>query len=150
MRGVLEEDITSLDEQLKFKMNWRQQAETERKYKLCEEITQELSMVKQVRREKARELSALLSNEQKSCLVQEMKGKQEAVKMQWVYWQIYLRWKWLPSVFTKFFKGQYRSGFVSLVSEDKEGESAADMLVTDQQNEGKQLHFPQSLPVPNQ
>jgi len=36
------EDITSLDEQLKFKMNRRQQAETERKYKLCEEITEEL------------------------------------------------------------------------------------------------------------
>ena len=68
------EDITSLDEQLKFKMNRRQQAETERKYKLCEEITEELSMLKQARREKSRELSALQSKERK-----EMKGKQEAV-----------------------------------------------------------------------
>ena len=47
-------------------------------------------------------------------------------------------------------KASTRSGFVSLVSEDEEGESAADMLVTGRQNEGEELHFSQSLPVHNQ
>lgn len=79
MRGVLE-DITSLDEQLKFKMNWREQAETERKYKLCEEITQELSMVKQARREKARELSALQSNEWKAAWYKKWKESRKQLK----------------------------------------------------------------------
>ena len=35
--------------QLMFKMNQRQQAEAERKYKLFEEITEELSRIKQAR-----------------------------------------------------------------------------------------------------
>ena len=63
---ALEEDISTMDEQLKFKMNRRQQAEAERKYKLCEEITEELNRVKQAKREKANELSVLQSKEKKA------------------------------------------------------------------------------------
>ena len=63
---ALEEDISTMDEQLKFKMNRCQQAEAERKYKLCEEITEELSRVKQAKREKANELSVLQSKEKKA------------------------------------------------------------------------------------
>ena len=64
---ALEEDITSLDEQLKFKMNRRRQAETEINTScMCKEITEELSMVKQARREKTSELSALQSKEWKA------------------------------------------------------------------------------------
>ena len=144
------EDITSLDEQLKFKMNRRQQAETERKYKLCEEITEELSMVKQARREKASELSTLQSKERKAAWYKKRKESRKQLKCSESTGEFTSDESDFPVSSPNSSKASTRSGFVSLVSEDEEGESAADMLVTGRQNEGEELHFSQSLPVHNQ
>jgi len=65
-------------------MNRRQQAEAERKYKLFEEITEELSRIKQARCEKANELSVVQSKEKKALWYKKQKT------LHGVYWQIYL------------------------------------------------------------
>ena len=70
--------------QLMFKMNQRQQAEAERKYELFEEITEELSRIKQARCEKANELSVVQSKEKKALWYKKQKT------LHGVYWQIYL------------------------------------------------------------
>ena len=45
--SALEEDIANLDQQIGFKEKRRQQSENVRNYKLCEEITHEIGIVKQ-------------------------------------------------------------------------------------------------------
>ncbi len=64
--GALEEGIANFDEQLRFKEKRRQQAETVRNYKLCDELTEEIGIVKQQRREMADELALFRTKDRKS------------------------------------------------------------------------------------
>lgn len=54
---ALEEDIANLDQQISLKEKRRQQSENIRNYKMCEEITQEIRLVTQQRRQLFEELS---------------------------------------------------------------------------------------------
>ncbi len=63
---TLEEKITNLDEQITFKEKRRQQAEAVRNYKMCEEITEEMGIVKQQRRELKGELKVFQEKERKA------------------------------------------------------------------------------------
>ena len=55
--SALEEDIKNLDQQLLFKEKRRQQAECIRNYKVCDEITEEIRIVKQQQRKLTEELN---------------------------------------------------------------------------------------------
>ena len=72
---ALEEDIANLDQQISFKEKRRQQSETIRNYKLCEEITHEIHLVTQQRRELFEELSQYQEKERKAKWYQKTKGK---------------------------------------------------------------------------
>ena len=72
---ALEEDIANLDQQLSFKEKRRQQSENIRNYKLCEEITQEIRLVTQQRRQLFEELSQYWEKERKAIWYQKNKGK---------------------------------------------------------------------------
>jgi len=62
----LKEDIASIDQQLYFKEKRRQQAESIRNYKLCDEITEELQIVMKRKREMSAELWKLQEKDQKA------------------------------------------------------------------------------------
>ena len=64
--SALKEDIASFEEQLLFKNKRRQQAESVRKYKLCEEITEEIQFVMKQKRELSEELSKLQEKDRKA------------------------------------------------------------------------------------
>lgn len=72
---ALEEDVANLDQQLSFKEKRRQQAENIRNYKACEEITQEIRLVTQRRRQLFEELSQYRKKERKAKWYQRNKGK---------------------------------------------------------------------------
>ena len=144
---ALEEDISTMDEQLKFKMNRRQQAEAERKYKLCEEITEELSRVKQAKREKANELSVLQSKEKKALWY---KKRKESTRSHTESTGGFTSDESdFPLSSPNSSMASTRSGFVSLVSDDEESESSVNMLAVEQHSGSEQPHFPPSLPVHN-
>lgn len=72
---ALEEDIANLDEQKSFKEKRQQQSEDIRNYKLCEEITQEIRLLTQQRRQLYEELSQYREKECKAKWYQGTKGK---------------------------------------------------------------------------
>ena len=57
--GELKDEVEDLKKQLLFKEKRRTQAETNRNYKLCDEVTAEIIEVKQQKREKEAELAAI-------------------------------------------------------------------------------------------
>ena len=63
---ALEEDIANIDEQLLFKEKRRQQAEGIRNYKVCDQITEEIGIVKQQRRKLSNELHVYHEKERKA------------------------------------------------------------------------------------
>ncbi|MCG8622630.1 MAG: hypothetical protein MJE68_11630 [Proteobacteria bacterium] len=54
--GELEEDIKDINDQLQFKEKRREQAELSRNYKLCDQLTEEMSSLKKQKREREEEL----------------------------------------------------------------------------------------------
>ena len=54
--GELEEDIKDINDQLQFKEKRREQAELARNYKLCDQLTEEMSSLKKQKREREEEL----------------------------------------------------------------------------------------------
>lgn len=62
----LKEEIANLDEQIKFKEKRREQSEAVRNYKLCEDITQEIGIVKQQWRELSGELATIQDKQRKA------------------------------------------------------------------------------------
>ncbi len=64
--SALEADIANLDEQTRFKEKRRQQSEGIRNYKLCEEITQEIGIINQQKRELTEELTMFREKERKA------------------------------------------------------------------------------------
>ena len=62
----LEEQIANLSEQISFKEKRRQQAEAVRNYKMCEEITEEMRIVKKERQELQGELKLFKDKERKA------------------------------------------------------------------------------------
>lgn len=70
----LQEDIQNLEDQLKFKVKRREEAETGRRYKVCEDITEEISTVQETKREKASELAAFQAKEKKAIWYKERKS----------------------------------------------------------------------------
>ena len=73
--SALEDDIANLDQQIGFKEKRRQQSENVRNYKLCEEITHEIGIVKQQRRQLSEELNQYREKERKAKWYQKSKGK---------------------------------------------------------------------------
>ena len=72
---ALEEDLANLDQQIGFKEKRRQQSENTRNYKLCEEITQEIGICKQQRRQLSDELNQYREKERKAKWYQIRRGK---------------------------------------------------------------------------
>ena len=64
--SALEEEITNLEKQLHFKEKRRQQAESTRNYKLCEEITEEIRFVSHQKRDLSEELCKFKEKERKA------------------------------------------------------------------------------------
>ena len=61
--------MANLDQQLTFKNKRRQQAETVRNYKMCEDITEEIKFVMKQNRELSEELTKLQEKDRKSQVV---------------------------------------------------------------------------------
>ena len=78
--SVLEEDIANLDQQISFKEKRRQQSESVRNYKLCEEITHEIGIVKQQRCQLSEELNQYHEKERKAKWYQRSKRKAQKRK----------------------------------------------------------------------
>ncbi len=64
--SALEVDIANLNEQTRFKEKRRQQAESIRNYKLCEEITEEIGLICQQKRKLSEELAIFREKERKA------------------------------------------------------------------------------------
>ena len=62
----LEEEVINLDQQIQFKLMRRKDAESAKRYKVCEEITEEILAVSHERNRVHCELSALKQKEKKS------------------------------------------------------------------------------------
>ena len=73
--SALEEDIANLDQQIGFKEKRRQQSENVRNYKLCQEITHEIGIVKQQRHQLSEELNQYREKERKAKWYQRSKRK---------------------------------------------------------------------------
>ena len=75
---ALEEDIANIDEQLLFKEKRRQQAEGIRNYKVCDQITEEIGIVKQQRRKLSNELHVYHEKERKAKWYEKAKQARKA------------------------------------------------------------------------
>ena len=64
--SALEEDIANLDQQLLFKEKRRQQSENVRNYKFCDEITEEIGIVRQQKRKISEELRIFREKQRKA------------------------------------------------------------------------------------
>ena len=78
--AALEEEIANLNEQLKFKEKRRQEAESGRRYKLCEDITEEILIVKKQRCEKTQELAAFKAKEKKAIWYEKKKRERKSLQ----------------------------------------------------------------------
>ena len=64
--SALEEDIKDFNDRLKFKEKRREQASNSRNYKVCDQLTEEMSAIKQLKREREAELHQLQRKQQQA------------------------------------------------------------------------------------
>ena len=76
----LEEDLKQLDQQIMFKEKRRDQAETIRNYKLCDELTEDVGKLKTARREAFNELKQFQRKEKRARWYHEKKRRSSAEK----------------------------------------------------------------------
>lgn len=76
--SALEEDIKDFNDRLSFKEKRRTQASNSRNYKLCDMLTEEMSTIKQQKREREAELHQLKRKQRKSSWYMQKKNKIES------------------------------------------------------------------------
>ena len=73
--SALEEDIKDLTDRLFFKEKRRNQASNSRNYKLCDQLTEEMSAIKQQKREREAELRGLTTKQKQALWYKQKKSK---------------------------------------------------------------------------
>ena len=141
---ALEDEIANLDEQLKFKEKRRQEAETGRRYKVCEEITEEILIVKKQRCEKAEELAAFKLKEKKAIWYEKRKQESKAKKHSESAGSFTSDDSDLPMSSPNSSMAGTHNEIVTLISDDEKGTDV------DQQDHDSESPFSFSLPVHNQ